>query len=221
MPQTFPSLSGLTKANQLASAKMLAESPSDVNLTGLFTGPEEGHVPTAWEQYSGDRVADQAEEALGAGPAIDAFRKMARAQQMQDIEDRGMEEADFFAHGLDRGMTHANVQNQVQDTLSEGAYRRRTLPYAAQGIAEDEAQARDLAAARYSLPAQIKAQGDLAAAAASAQGRIGAAQAAHPVLDPVEALRQSILKRFEAGYGVSPDDIKQLQTILASQQPPQ
>jgi hypothetical protein len=61
---------------------------SDINVGGgygdVFAGPAAGHVPTAWEQFSGDRNADAAETAMGAGPAIDALRKMSRAQEAQN-----------------------------------------------------------------------------------------------------------------------------------------
>jgi hypothetical protein len=154
---------------------------------------------------------------MGAGPAVDTLRRLARAKQMQDTEDTGLDEADFFAHGLERGMTHANVQNQVGDVLSEGAARRHTLPYAASEAQDEEQRQMDLAATRYMLPAQIKAQGDLQAASMAAQGRVGAAQAAHPQLGSVDALKAALLKRFESGYPIDPKDIAQLQTLLQQQ----
>jgi hypothetical protein len=51
MPQ-IPSLAGFN------NAQLLKQSPSSANMANyddIFAGPAEGHVPTAWEQFSGDR----------------------------------------------------------------------------------------------------------------------------------------------------------------------
>jgi hypothetical protein len=129
-----------------------------------------------------------------------------------------MDEADFFAHGLDRGLTHANVQNQVGDVLSEGAARRRTLPYASQAIADEARQEQELAATRYLLPAQMKMQGDIAAAATTAQGRVQAAQvpgqnlSTRALYDVINALTE------KTGKVPDPETIETLKRIYSQGQ---
>lgn len=219
MPQMLPpSLSALAARGN--NANLLQGMDSDVNVGGgygdVFAGPAAGHVPTAWEQFSGDRNADAAETAMGAGPAIDALRKMSRAQEAQKLENNSMDEADFFAHGLDRGLTHANTQNQVADVLNEGAARRHFLPFEKQFEEGNDEQAQSLAATRYMLPAQIEAQSRLGAASMEAQGRVGAAQAGHPTLSPLQAMQDALMKRFAAGYAVSPKELEQLQQVKAA-----
>jgi hypothetical protein len=159
MPQ-IPSLAGFN------NAQLLKQSPSSANMANyddIFAGPAEGHVPTAWEQFSGDRNADAAETAMGAGPAIDALRHAMDDQRLQQsanvrakLDDNQMVEDDFNANGLNRGMAHANVQNQVGDVLSEGKARRGFLPWAQQ---ESEQNMNDVLAtsdARYGEPARAK-----------------------------------------------------------------
>lgn len=192
------------------------------NYDDIFAGPAEGHVPTAWEQQSGDANANNAETALGAGPAIDALRHAADEQRLQGsadvqagLDDDQLVENDFNANGLNRGMNHANVQNQIGDVNSEAKARRGFLPYATAADERDTESAASLADARYGQPARIKAAGDVNAATMNASGRIGAAKAAHAPLDPISALRQAVMDRFKAGYPVDPNDLAKLQQGLS------
>jgi hypothetical protein len=218
MPQ-IPSLAGFN------NAQLLKQSPSSANMANyddIFAGPAEGHVPTAWEQFSGDRNADAAETAMGAGPAIDALRHAMDDQRLQQsanvrakLDDNQMVEDDFNANGLNRGMAHANVQNQVGDVLSEGKARRGFLPWAQQ---ESEQNMNDVLAtsdARYGEPARARAFGDMQTAKITGDSRVEAARVAHaPISDPIEAFKAALLKRFEAGYPITKEDIAQLQTAL-------
>ncbi len=205
-----PSLAGLQ------NAQLLKQSPSRANMANyadIFDGPSDGHVPTAWEQQSGDANADRAETALGAGPAIDAQRRAADESRLQDTADmqgdlanNQLVEDDFNANGLNRGMNHANVQNQIGDVNSEAKARRGFLPW---GQAEDDRQTEGALAtadARYGQPARIKAAGDVNAAAMGAQGRIGAAQASHG--NPMEALQKALHEMV--AQGKTPEQILQV-----------
>ncbi len=202
----------------LQNAQMLRQSPSRANMANyddIFAGPAEGHVPSAWEQQSGDENANRAETALGAGPAIDALRHAMDEQRMQGsadlqsgLDDQQTIENDFNANGLNRGLAHANVQGQVGDVLSEAKARREFLPWGQAASEQNDAQAQAIADARYGQPARIKAYGDVQAAQAGAQGRIGAAQAAHG--NPMEALYKAFDEwaaiKSKKGEIATPDD---------------
>jgi hypothetical protein len=191
----------------LNSAQLLKNSPSSANMANyadIFDGPAEGHVPTAWEQQSGDANADRAETALGAGPAIDALRRAMDEQRLQGsadvragLADNQLVEDDFNANGLNRGMAHANVANEIGDVNSEAKARRGFLPWGQAQNERDTENAFGLADARYAQPARTRAQGDVASAQIGAQGRIGAAQATHG--NPVEALQKALHEMLAQG----------------------
>lgn len=198
----------------LQNAALLKNSPSRANMSNyadIFDGPAEGHVPTAWEQQSGDANADRAETALGAGPAIDALRHAADEQRLQGsadvmsgLADDQLVEDDFNANGLNRGMNHANVQNQIGDVNSEAKARRGFLPWGQAADERDTGNAASLADARYGQPARIKAASDRDAAALGASGRIGAARASHN--GPIDALNKALTDML-GQEGMTPEKI--------------
>lgn len=184
LPNLAPSVQGFNSA-------ILQDSPSDANMANyadIFAGPSAGHVPTAWESESAGRVADMAERAMGAGPEVDAYRQQARARGAQELEDQAMKEADFFAHGLDRGMTHANVQNQIADVNSEAAAARQMLPNAEALGNKTHADRLELINAQYGIPAQQRALEALQGAQIAGDARVQAAQAAQAPKSDEESL---------------------------------
>lgn len=209
----------MPRPNPLESAAVLRNSPAASNFDqydDVFAPPAEGHVPSAWEQATGDVVRNAAETTLGAGPAIDALRRVADERRLQTTNDLLASDADMEAHGLQRELTRAGIENQVGDVMGEGKARRGFLPWA------QEANQRDMAARlqqlqlQYMAGPQIAAQGHVAAAQAEAQGRVDAAKALHTPLDPIEALRAAVLKRFQSGFPVDPSEIASLQTGFSS-----
>lgn len=183
----------------LQNAARLKGMQSSTNMDtygDIFAGPAEGHVPTAFEQQTGDANADMAETALGAGPAINSLRDAFAEMEREKYQGADNQEADFLEHGMDRGVARANVQNQTGDMLSEGAARRSFLPFAERAGQRDAERAESLAQTRYLQPAQIQAQGNVLGRQADAQGRIGAAQAKDASL-PTRALFDALNAFFE------------------------
>jgi len=198
----------------LQNAQLLKQSPSRANMANyadIFDGPEEGHVPTAWESYSAGQNADNAETALGAGPAIDALRAAMDEGRLQDranvqsgLADDQLVEDDFNANGRNRAVAHANVGNEVGDLNSEAKARRGFLPWGAAQNERDTESAFGLADTRYSQPARIRGQADVASAQMGAQGRIGAAQMSHG--NPIEALQKALHEML--AQGKSPEELE-------------
>jgi len=206
----LPALAGL---NQAANARILQNSGSDRNMAnyrGVFDIPEGGTM-SAMEQDSADLNAEEAMSAMGASPAIRALRDAADESRMQEATNLEAEASDFAAHGQERGLQRAKTQNLLQDTSSEGAARRQTLPWAAQAESRASESANSLADARYGAPARTKAYGDVEAARMNAQGRVGAVEARTKSL-PQEALFGALKAFIEAtGKMPSPEDVAQLQ----------
>jgi len=218
MPPFSPALSALiSQVPREVNSNILTGMDSPANMdsySSIFDGPSGGHVPSAWEQYSGDRNADAAETAMGAGPAVDALRRAFNEKQLQDrasvqskLSNDQLVEDDFNANGLNRGLAHADVQNQVGDSLSEARARRQFLPWGQQAGEQNDQQRLAELYAHFVQPAQTKAQGDIGAATINAGGRIGAAQASTG--SPIEALQKALLELV--GQGKSPEE---LQTLL-------
>lgn len=206
-------------AEILANAARLKSSPSAANManySSIFDGPAEGHVPSAWEQFSGDANADRAETALGAGPSIDALRNALDEQRLQHRTDLQFADADFNEHGLERGLAHANVQNQVGDVLSEGAAHRSFLPWASSAGDRDAERALTQADIRYGQPARIQAAGNVAAHQADASGRVGAAQARDASL-PTRALYDALNSMIARGKMPTPEEIAELKNTFGVQ----
>lgn len=204
----------------LANMARLKSSPSSANMANyddIFAGPAAGHVPTAFEQQTGDANADAAETAMGAGPAIDALRHVSDEQRRQTASNLDAADEDFQQHGLERGLAHSNVRNQVADIDSEAAAHRGFLPWAESANFRDTNNARELAQTRYLLPAEIQAQGNVQGHVAEAQGRIGAAQTATQSL-PQRGLMDA-LSAFIEKNGHMPDDaiITRLQQLYGGQ----
>ena len=210
----------------LQNAQLLKQSPSRANMANyasIFDGPEEGHVPTAWESYSAGQNADSAETALGAGPAIDALRAamdenrlQSRADVQADLSDDQLVEDDFNANGRNRAVAHANVGNEVGDLNSEAKARRGFLPWGQAQNERDTEQAFGLADTRYGQPARIRGQADIASAQIGAQGRMGAAQMRQG--NPMEALYKA-LDEYQAkqGRAATPEEVDGFKRVYGVQ----
>jgi hypothetical protein len=205
----------------LANLARLKSSPSDANFANndaIFAGPAAGHVPTAWEQQTGDENADRAETAMGAGPAIDALRHAADEQRRQVVTNADAADADYRQHGMERARMHSNVANEIADIDSEAAAHRTYLPWAESAGNRDAGRAMAQTEARYLMPAQIAAQGNIMGHQAEAGGRLAAAQATAGSL-PQRGLMDALTAIIEkTGRVPTPEEIANLRnTFMPSQ----
>lgn len=202
------------------SADAMSALPSITNVGkdyAPFDITSGGHVPSAWEQAGNDEARDMASTALGASPAIQALRHAADERRLQAHEDEYAHEVDLAGGGPARiASMESGIENQQGDILSEGHARRQFLPYASELNARDAAAKQHALELQYIAGPQIKAQSDVDVARIGAQGHVEAARAAHAALDPIAALREAIVKRYGAGYTLSPDDLKSLTASLGA-----
>lgn len=159
------------------------------------------------------RAEDFASE-FGAGPGVRALRDVADARRISGLEDQAAHDLDVQAHGMDRAMVAANISNAQGDVLSEGAAHRAFRPWASRLHEREMEDKTGLADLQYGVPSRIRAQADVLSAQQKAEGDVAAARARVAPLSPADALRDALLKRFQAGYPVTPEDEAQLRALI-------
>lgn len=189
-------------------------SPVNVSAAlGPFAGPE-GRSMSASEGNSLDAVRNSAAEALGAGPAFHGLTQALDREKFAHTTEE-LNARDDLSSGLPSqvALGEAGVHNKVADVNSEAGFGRETLPFALQ--ARDRAVAAENAHAnlQYVLPAQLKAQGDVGAAQASAKGQTDIENLRQKSLSMrglMEAINALVAK---TGKPPTADDIGHLQTL--------
>lgn len=203
--------------NALKSAAMLSGLDSPVNLTQFgdeFASAHDGHVPTAFEQTTGDANAEVARRALvgmGGSPSLRALMDRVSTQQYGDAATLN-DLASGVPQNLARG--EAQVKNVSRDALAAGEF----YPNVEDVYNRDLGAKQDLYNAQYVIPATLKAGADLQGQQIAAQGRITAAQAAHPQPTSLSSFLKALQERFANGYDLKPADVAALKAQLGGLQ---
>ena len=118
----------------LKNAQLLRESKSTTNvgqLEPLFEDAySDANTADPYRRASALGRVDDLASTFGDSPAISALRDQADARRLRIADDQNYRDAEMEANGLHRGLVGADIQNQVNDVLSEGAAGRQFGPMA-------------------------------------------------------------------------------------------
>lgn len=180
-------------------------------LAGLSAGDQ-----NAGNFGASDALQSRLVDAFDGGPALRALRAAADEHRLQHTQDENSVLAD-----LESGVPHAiatesaNIGNDVEDINSERGFSRQTLPFASQDRDRTAAAKSALAQMQYVLPAQLKAQGDIGAAQATAQGARDVETMKQQPVNSLTALRAALAEYIKStGTIPSADDLARLQTAI-------
>lgn len=195
---------------------ILARNPSLSNVGARFAEltPTYGRTPSAYQMRTDQGVSEIAQEAYGTSPAMRALNDQAANERRQDRVAQEEADADFAAHGLERGLLRAGVGNQIADVNSEAAAGRTFLPFAS---AQRDRLLQDMLAkadVQYGNPARVKAAADLESARIAAEARQRAAEVQY---EP--SFERIMGQRFAGGHNLTDPSTNIWQRLFGSQRP--
>lgn len=204
-----PGVSPLDALKNLAS---LRESDSPSNLTGLADEFSTRPGASAWEQQTGARNADQAFGAIRdvESPGLRAL--MDHVSQNRYADESRI--ADLQSgEPLELASMEGDLHNHERDIAAEG----ETYPYVMQNYDRDQVARAAQRNDQYVLPSVLKSQSDIATHQIDAQGRVAAANAAHPKKSPLDLLNEAIAYAAGHSTGLTPEQLTRTRGQLGIQ----
>lgn len=170
MPPSFlgpaPDPNGAARLRSLNSPTNM-DKFGDV-LSGLYAGDQ-----TREDLGRSEGLSDHLVSTFDGGPALRALRAAADERRFQHVQDENAAVDDLHSgRPRELAMGASAIGNDVEDANSERGYEREVLPWAMGANDRTAAAKHALAEMQYVVPAQLKAQGDVGAAQAHAQGDV-------------------------------------------------